>query len=450
MFRSKTSKKRSRTISNSKKRSRTRFAPRAERLEDRRLLAVTISEEFRPFEFGFAGNFVGSATIVDTPDYVVQYSGSTSGEGRVEYVSPTVGSGQLSGVAAGGWTDNVGDSGTFQGNGTSDVAENDGVLIASSVSGSGSSSSGLSGGINLTGLSPGDATAVIDLLNSSAASSWDLDISSTVGSPASTQGVALVDLVPELTELTDLSPTSGAFTSSGGVQFTVQATNRLVPTASRATPVAFVQLFWASGPTFAESIEPASVAEVPMHWNTGQVSANASDLIPAPADATHLLIVADPDNDLEESNEQNNVLALTLVQNGKITGGGTLDPGQRNFGFVINTKLKNGVSSFNGNLQYQDKTLGIRLHSTSLDTLQFASDGSATFSGEARVNGVSGYRFTVVVRDSGEPGRGKDSFEITIEGPTGFSYDSDEVTANDGLLRGGNIQFHFPPGKRQR
>ena len=412
-------------------------------------MAFNVIEEFRAFEFEFDGIFAGDATIVDSPNYVVGYSGSTSGEGSIEYTSPTAGSGSLSGSASGTWSDAV-DSGTFVGQGNSVVREVDGVLLADSVSGSGSSSSGLSGSINLTGLSPGDATAVIDLLTNTAASTWNLDLSSTVGSPATTQGSAIVDLTPALTELTDLRPTSGAFTSTGGVEFSVEVTGRLVPVAIRSASVAPVQLFWASGPTVADSIGPASADEVPLYWNTGRVVAEAQDLSPAPLEATHLLIVADPDNDLEESDEQNNVLALALVQDGKITGGGTLDPGQRNFGFVIKTRSANGIPAFQGNLQYNDKELGIRLHSTSLDTLQFASDGSATFTGQARVNGIGGYRFTVIVRDTDEPGRGVDGFQIIIEGPDGFSYDSDDVTSNGGLLSGGNIQFHFPPGKKRR
>jgi hypothetical protein len=380
---------------------------------------------------------------------VVDYSGSTSGEGSIEYTSPTAGSGTLSGSASGSWNDAV-DSGTFVGQGSSEVREVDGVLIASSVSGSGSSSSGLSGSINLTGLNPGDATAVIDLLTDAAASSWNLDISSTVGSPASTQGSAIVELIPALTELTDLRPTSGAFTSTGGVEFSVEVTERLVPVAIRSTPVAPVQLFWASGPTLADAIEPASADEVPIHWNTGTVRAETQDLSPAPPEATHLLIVADPENDLEESDEQNNVLALALVQDGKITGGGKLDSGQRNFGFVIKTRSADGIPAFQGNLQYNDKEFGIRLHSSSLDTLQFASDGSATFTGQARVNGIGGYRFTVIVRDTDEPGRGVDGFQIIVEGTDGFIYDSNDVTSNGGLLSGGNIQFHFPQGKKRR
>src|SRR5262249_50844803 len=40
---------------------------------------------------------------------------------------------------------------------------------------------------------------------------------------------------------------------------------------------------------------------------------------------------------------------------GKITGGGSVDSGVRNFGFVVQPKVQNGVTSFIGNLEFQDK-----------------------------------------------------------------------------------------------
>ena len=79
--------------------------------------------------------------------------------------------------------------------------------------------------------------------------------------------------------------------------------------------------------------------------------------------------------------------------------------------------------------------------------MQLGTDGAATFTGQARVNGVAGFRFTVVVRDDGEPRRGTDSFQILIEGPAGFDYDSNDFNSDGGLLRGGNIQFRFPTNK---
>jgi hypothetical protein len=430
-----------------RKRSRKLFTPKLEQMEARLLLAANVTEVFRSFEFDWAGTFEGEVNFSDPGDEIA-YDGITSGSGSIEYTSPIAGSGQLDGEASGNWDDGF-DIGTFTGEGIADVIETDGVLNATEVSGSGSLATGPSISFTFGGLNPGDAVANIDLLMNEAAVSWDLDLEALLGTEASTQGTASVSLTPELTGLTDLSPISGAFTNSGGVEFAVEATGQLVPTANRADQIADVQLFWASGPTVGDSLGSASMDEVPMHWNTGTVTAEVDSLTAAPEGATHLLVVADSDSQLLESNEDNNVLALALMQAGKITGGGALDAGLRNFGFVINTRVTGGVQFFQGNLQYNDREAGIRLHSVTLDTLQI-DGGTATFTGQGRVNGRSGYSFTVVVSDSGEPGRGADTFSIIIEGPDGFSYDSNLLNLNDGVIEGGNILFHSLPVKKRR
>src|SRR5262249_7942799 len=122
--------------------------------------------------------------------------------------------------------------------------------------------------------------------------------------------------------------------------------------------------------------------------------------------------------------------ALTQMVNaadtpGKVTGGGSVDSGVRNFGFVVQTRVQDGVVSFTGNLEFQDKTNGINLHSTAITRVSINADGvHASFQGTATVNGRAGYSFTVFVEDNGEPGAGKDRFRIQISGPEGFSYDS--------------------------
>src|SRR5205823_8300382 len=109
---------------------------------------------------------------------------------------------------------------------------------------------------------------------------------------------------------------------------------------------------------------------------------------------------------------------------GKITGGGSIDSGVRNFGFVVQTKDHNGVTSFQGNLEFQDKAKGYNLHSTAITLIAVNADGiHGTFQGTATLNGTAGYTFTVVVEDNGDPGAGVDKFPIQLTGPGGFSYD---------------------------
>ena len=60
---------------------------------------------------------------------------------------------------------------------------------------------------------------------------------------------------------------------------------------------------------------------------------------------------------------------------------------------------------------------------------------TVVFAGTGWWNGVSGYRFEIAASDRGEPGRGRDSFSMTIVAPNGTV-----VESIGGLLRDGNIQ----------
>jgi hypothetical protein len=60
---------------------------------------------------------------------------------------------------------------------------------------------------------------------------------------------------------------------------------------------------------------------------------------------------------------------------------------------------------------------------------------SVVFSGDGSWNGADGYRFTVCATDQGEPGRGKDTFDVKVFGPRG-----NLVRAVQGVLVDGNIQ----------
>jgi hypothetical protein len=122
---------------------------------------------------------------------------------------------------------------------------------------------------------------------------------------------------------------------------------------------------------------------------------------------------------------------------GKVTGGGNIGD-SRSFGFDAQPDSNN---AFKGNLNYKDKTNNIDLKSTSLTFVSILSDNEhATFSGEATVNGTSGYTFRVDMEDNGEPGNGVDRLRIRLSGPG--SYDSNAFAANGGLLTAGNIQVH--------
>jgi hypothetical protein len=129
---------------------------------------------------------------------------------------------------------------------------------------------------------------------------------------------------------------------------------------------------------------------------------------------------------------------------GKITGGGSIDSGVRNFGFVVQSKTQNEVMSFSGNLDFQDKKHDVKLHAAAITVIRVESDEKiASFEGTATVNDVSGYRFRVAVEDNAEPGAGADKFRIIVIGPNAYFYDSNSYASKGGVLdKGGNIQVH--------
>lgn len=118
------------------------------------------------------------------------------------------------------------------------------------------------------------------------------------------------------------------------------------------------------------------------------------------------------------------------VSAGKVTAGGAQTNKGTNFGF--NVKSSDG-KTFTGQLQYNDKSSNIKLHSVNITSLYVYPSGTmATFEGTATNNGVGKYAFTVTVEDNGEPGR-NDTFIIKIPE---LQYTS------SGQIVKGNVQIH--------
>jgi len=122
-----------------------------------------------------------------------------------------------------------------------------------------------------------------------------------------------------------------------------------------------------------------------------------------------------------------------------MTGGGFIIVNGANANFGFNAGYKPGKTTVSGQLTYIDHGTGMKAKATSIDKY-YNPNGSTgttrTFSGQAEVNGVSGYSFTVTVTDNGEPGKGNDYFSITLTNPSGFYYHAQDS------LGGGNIQLH--------
>jgi len=112
-----------------------------------------------------------------------------------------------------------------------------------------------------------------------------------------------------------------------------------------------------------------------------------------------------------------------------ITGGGFIlsnDGTKRHF--AVAGGLKNG---YWGHLVYMDRAVDLKVKGTGVTAYTATGATSRHIDGTAESNGVPGI-YAVDVADNGEPGRGSDSFKITLS--TGYSA--------AGPLAGGNIQLH--------
>ena len=117
-----------------------------------------------------------------------------------------------------------------------------------------------------------------------------------------------------------------------------------------------------------------------------------------------------------------------------VTGGGwiTGTPSGAKGNFGVAGGFRNG--SLWGHLTYDDHgPSGPRVRATSVDDYAFVNEVTRRISGQAEVNGMPGYSYTVTVADNGEPGSA-DSFALKLS--NGY--------AASGTLSGGNIQLHKP------
>src|SRR5256712_3168692 len=103
-----------------------------------------------------------------------------------------------------------------------------------------------------------------------------------------------------------------------------------------------------------------------------------------------------------------------------MTGGGFIIVNGYHANFGFNAGYKPGKTTLSGHLTYIDHGTGMKVKATSIDKY-YNPNGSTgttrTFSGQAEVNGVYGYYFTVTATDNGEPGKGYDYSSITLTGP---------------------------------
>ena len=96
-----------------------------------------------------------------------------------------------------------------------------------------------------------------------------------------------------------------------------------------------------------------------------------------------------------------------------------------------------GVVGSGSTFSYNYRTATQIVQFVSTTTSQIALNGNtAIFSGQGKLNGLTGYSFTVTAADGGTAGSGLDSVSMSITGPNNYSY---SVTAS---VVGGDIVVH--------
>jgi len=128
---------------------------------------------------------------------------------------------------------------------------------------------------------------------------------------------------------------------------------------------------------------------------------------------------------------------------GRVFGAGTLggSESEQNFTFRVQERE---LGEERGHLTYQVRSQSQgpravnRFKSTRIDTIAFWDD-SAVFSGVGTWYDSPGYAFEARALDRGEPGRGRDTLELTILDVKGLV-----VWRVEGVLASGNIQSSRP------
>ena len=127
--------------------------------------------------------------------------------------------------------------------------------------------------------------------------------------------------------------------------------------------------------------------------------------------------------------------------------------GKANFGFV--SKYKKGSSQVEGNTEFQFKAGDLNFKSMLHESGSLVISGKkATYRGDGTINGVPGFKFTLVALDGDfNGGTGPDQFRIKIWGASGIIYDNglgaDDNSDFSTVLGGGSIVIHKPNGKTQ-
>src|SRR5438128_9140458 len=123
-----------------------------------------------------------------------------------------------------------------------------------------------------------------------------------------------------------------------------------------------------------------------------------------------------------------------------VTGGGWIKVGNSKANFGFNAGFKPNSSTPEIHFNYIDHNSGMQMKATSISVYRQGDTATTRhMEGNAEIDGVPGFTYSIEVADNGEPGRHTDTFAIELNGAN-FHY-----SAGSGeTLEGGNIQLHKP------
>lgn len=120
-----------------------------------------------------------------------------------------------------------------------------------------------------------------------------------------------------------------------------------------------------------------------------------------------------------------------IVCNDLVTGGGSISVGSSNGTFGFFAGIKDGLIFVGCEYVDHDTDFQVKMLSISAYELGAAAE-CRHFEGQAAIDGVAGFGYSVDVCDNAEPGTGVDTFNISLS--NGYSA--------GGVLQGGNVQHH--------
>jgi hypothetical protein len=117
-----------------------------------------------------------------------------------------------------------------------------------------------------------------------------------------------------------------------------------------------------------------------------------------------------------------------------MTGGGFINVGTSRANFGFNAGFKPNSSTPEIHFNYIDHNSGMHMKAASISVYETGDTATTRhMEGNAEIDGVSGFTYSIDVADNGEPGR-SDTLRISLS--NGYSA--------GGTLAGGNIQLHKP------